>query len=47
MEPDIDRSLYILGDLYIDQGQLAQAEEMYARALKGYRAASFPNEDRI
>ncbi|KAK5110509.1 hypothetical protein LTR85_000999 [Meristemomyces frigidus] len=39
MEADIEWLLHALGSLYNAQGKLAQAEEMYMRALKGYEKA--------
>ena len=41
------RLLQHFGNLYKDQGKLAEAEEMYERALKGYRGSPFTNKDRI
>ncbi|KAF1971127.1 hypothetical protein BU23DRAFT_365978, partial [Bimuria novae-zelandiae CBS 107.79] len=31
-----------LGNLYVDQGKLAEAEAMYSRALRGYEEALDP-----
>ena len=43
---DVDRlywALHYLGDLYADQGKLAQAEKIYIRALQGKEEALGPD----
>ena len=39
MQPDIELALHKFGDLYRYQGKLAEAEEMYPRALQGFEKA--------
>lgn len=39
MQPDIELALHKFGDLYRYQGKLAEAEEMYERALQGFEKA--------
>jgi tetratricopeptide (TPR) repeat protein len=36
------RAIHLLGDLYVNQGKLGQAEQMYERALQGYEEALGP-----
>ncbi|RMZ87477.1 hypothetical protein DV736_g5297, partial [Chaetothyriales sp. CBS 134916] len=39
----LDWAFHNLGDLYADQGKLAEAEKMYIRALQGYEEALGPD----
>jgi tetratricopeptide (TPR) repeat protein len=39
----LDWAFHNLGDLYADQGKLAEAEAMYIRALQGYKEALGPD----
>ncbi len=41
-DQDIDDAFHNLGDLYADQGKMAEAEKMYQRALEGYEKAWGP-----
>lgn len=42
-DPDSNGAFHDLGDLYADQGKLAEAEKMYQRALDGYEKALGPD----
>ena len=41
-DQDIDHAFHNLGNLYADQGKMAEAEKMYQRALEGYEKAWGP-----
>ena len=41
-EEEFSDAFHNLGDLYSDQGKLAEAEKMYQRALDGYEKAWGP-----
>ena len=42
VDDELTGECYNLGNLYADQGKLAEAEQMYQRALQGYEKAWGP-----